>query len=149
MIRAAAIGVLISAFVLGCADEDGTMDASATDSIAVGAGIEGASGDGAQDEVKMRDPFDDFGLRINDVSATDRQTPVWLVNQSAQRLIVTAWGGTENVVVDTVGASDSTFVRINTRALTLELSARTSNGVPMGTVALPMDSRPKRAAFPH
>jgi len=144
VIRAAVIGVLISAFGLGCAAEDGTMDASATDSIAVG-----ASGDGRQDKVKTQDPFDDFGLRTNDVAATDRETPVWLVNQSAQRLIVTAWGGTENVVVDTVGASDSTFVRINTRALTLELSARTPNGVPMGTVSLPMDSRPKRAAFPH
>ena len=149
MIRAAVIGVLISAFALGCAAEDGTMDASATDATIVGAGIEEASADGAQDEVTTQDPFDDFGLRTNDVAATDQETPVWLVNQSAQRLIVTAWGGTENVVVDTVGASDSTFVRINTRALTLELSARTPNGVPMGTVSLPMDSRPKRAAFPH
>jgi hypothetical protein len=53
------------------------------------------------------------------------------------------------VVVDTVGASDSTFVRINSRALTLELSARTFEGIPMGTVALPMDSKNGRAAFPR
>lgn len=149
MIRAAVIGVLLSALVLGCAEENGTIDAAATDSVAVAAGVEVASGDGEQHTVGTGDPFDDFRLNRNDVAATDMETPVWLVNQSAQRLIVTAWGGAESVVVDTVGASDSTFVRISTRALTLELSARTPNGVPMGTVSLPMDSRPRRAAFPH
>lgn len=77
------------------------------------------------------------------------ETPVWLVNQSSQPLVVTARGGAETVVVDTVAAADSAFVRINTRALTLELSARTTEGVAMGTVALSMDSEPKRAAFPR
>jgi hypothetical protein len=102
-----------------------------------------------QPVVNSIDPFDSFGVDTNVVKTTVDQTAVWLVNRSAQPLIVTASGGAESVVVDTVGAADSAYVMISTRAITLELSARTSEGVPMGTVTLPMDSTTRRAAFPH
>lgn len=147
MVRAVGFIVLIGLIGmagLACHQPDSVVDALATDSVAP------ASPDESRQVVVAEDdPFDDFGVTTTDVAATITQTPVWLVNQSPQSLVITAWGGAESVVVDTVAAADSAFVRISTRALTLELSARTSDGVAMGTVALPMDSRPRRAAFPH
>jgi hypothetical protein len=134
---------------LGCAEQDTATVAVATDSVAAVSDIEAGPDSVTQVSGNEAHPFDAFGLDTNDVAATLRETPLWLVNESTQTLIVTARGGAASVVIDTVGAFDSTFVRINTRALTLELSARTSTGVPMGTVALPMDAGFKRAAFPR
>jgi hypothetical protein len=149
MIRTVGFIALIGVVGLACAEPNTPIDASATDSFAVVSLSETSPGACPQVVVTRPDPFYDFGVTTNDVVATIVEAPVWLVNESPQPLIVTAWGGAESVVVDTVAAADSAFVRISTRALTLELSARTSDGVAMGTVALPMDSRPRRAAFPH
>jgi hypothetical protein len=115
VIRATVFAVLLSAVGVGCAGGDATIDASATAAVVLEGGFQAAPGDDTQENVKTSDPFDDFGLSRNAVATTDRETPVWLVNQSPQSLIVTAWGGAENVVVDTVGASDSTFVRWSCR----------------------------------
>jgi len=139
------LGVLCTA----CVDSEDIIDASATGSVAVASQLETGPDASPQVNASTADPFGDFGVDSNGVSATVMETPVWLVNQSRQPLIITARGGAATVVVDTVAAADSAFVRINTRALTLELSARTSGGVAMGTVVLPMDSEPRRAAFPH
>jgi hypothetical protein len=98
----------------------------------------------------QEDPFVVFELpTVNGASATIRSTAVWLVNQSTQPMIVTAAGGAESVVVDTVGAADSVLVSIDTRAPTIELTARTAVGALLGFITLSMDSAPKRAAFPH
>ncbi|MBT8479371.1 MAG: hypothetical protein KJO06_10675 [Gemmatimonadetes bacterium] len=64
-------------------------------------------------------------------------------------MIVTAAGGAERVLVDTVGVADSVLVSIETRAGTIELTARTAAGASLGLITLPMDSAPKRAAFPQ
>jgi len=64
-------------------------------------------------------------------------------------MIVTANGGAESVVVDTLEAADSVLVSIDSRARSIELTARTLEGRPGGTVRLPMDSETKRAAFPR
>ncbi len=103
-----------------------------------------------QPSASQDDPFVVFELpTVNGASATTRSTAVWLVNQATQPMIVTAAGGAESVVVDTVGAADSVLVSIDTRAPTIELTARTAAGALLGFITLPMDSAPKRAAFPH
>jgi len=149
VIRQAGLVVLLGVLSLGCAAGEPENDASTTDSVVAMSDLETSPGEAAQPAVKTGDPFDTFGVDTNVVTAMVAETPVWLINQSAQALIVTASGGAESVVVDTVGAADSTYVKISTRALVLELSARTSEGVPMGKVSLPMDSKTRRAAFPH
>lgn len=148
MIRRIGFIVCIGVTCTACSDFK-TMDASTTDSVAVASQLRAGSEASTQVVASEADPFDDFGFGTNGAAATAQETPVWLVNQSREPLIITARGGAATVVVDTVAAADSAFVRINTRALTLELSARTSGGVAMGTVVLPMDSEPRRAAFPH
>lgn len=148
MIRRTGFIVWIGAMCAACSDSK-TMDASTTDSVAMASQLEPGLEVPPQVNANAVDPFADFGVVRNDAAATAQETPLWLVNQSRQPLIITARGGAATVVVDTVAAADSAFVRINTRALTLELSARTSGGVAMGTVVLPMDSEPRRAAFPH
>jgi hypothetical protein len=75
-------------------------------------------------------------------------TPVWIINNCRTSLIITAAGGAATVLVDTLGAADSVLVRIETMADSIALSARTAEGEPMGSIALAMDSEPKRAAFP-
>lgn len=141
--------VLICVMALGCAEPDAPTVAVATDSVAAVSDVETGPDSVTQVAGKSPDPFDAFGLGTTDVAATLRETPLWLVNESTQTLIVTARGGAASVVVDTVGAADSTFVKITTTALTLELSARTSEGVVVGTVDLSLDARPGRVAFPH
>ena len=125
------------------------MNAAATDSVAAIDELESSPGNDSQVPAKNEDPFAAYGLGDNDVAATSSETPVWLVNETTRPLIVTARGGAERVLIDTVEAADSSLVMVNTRARTVEVSARTSEGVTIGTVALPMDSEPKRVAFPH
>jgi hypothetical protein len=149
VIRAVGFVFLLGASTLSCAAGEPTTDAPTTDSVVMVSDLETSPDMSTQPVIKTRDPFDSFGVDTNGVRTTVYETAVWLVNQSAQPLIVTASGGAESVVVDTVGAADSAYVMISTRALTLELSARTSEGLPMGTVTLPMDSTTRRAAFPH
>jgi rRNA processing protein Gar1 len=140
--------VLICVMGLACAENDAT-GAVATDSVSVVSDVKTGPDGVTQVTGNALNPFDVFGVSGNDVAATVRETPLWLVNQSTQALIVTARGGAAGVVVDTVGPADSTYVKISTRALTLELSARTSDEVPMGVVTVPMDSKTRRAAFPQ
>ncbi|MGB5527506.1 MAG: hypothetical protein WBN79_11630 [Gemmatimonadota bacterium] len=149
VIRPVGFCVWIAMLCAACAETDPLIDASATDSVLVASQLETGPEVSPQVDASEADPFGDFGVDTNGAAATAQETPVWLVNQSRQPLIITARGGAATVVVDTVAASDSAFVRINTRALTVELSARTPGGVAMGTVVLPMDSEPRRAAFPH
>ena len=134
---------------LACAQPDASTVAVATDSVGSVSDFETGPDSISQVAVSERDPFGAFGLSSNDVTATVWEIPLWLVNESTQTLIVTARGGAASVVVDTVGAADSTLVKINTRALTLELSARTSEGIAVGTMTVPMDSKTRRAAFPR
>ena len=141
--------VLISILVLGCTPEDTPIDAAATDSVATMYNLETSPVEELQLPANTEDPFAAFGQANNDVAATTSETPVWLVNRTTQPVIITAQGGAERVLIDTIGAADSALVKINTRALTVEISARTSEGVTLGTVVLPMDSEPKRVAFPH
>lgn len=149
VIRTVGFVFLLGASTLGCAAGEPQTAASTTDSVVVVSGLETSPDEPTQPVVKKGDPFDSFGVDRNVVKTTVDETAVWLVNQSAQPLIVTASGGAESVVVDTVGAADSAYVKISTRALTLELSARTAEGVPMGTITLAMDLTTRRAAFPH
>ena len=149
MNRTTGFVVLISIFGSGCTAEDTAIDAEATESVASISELERSPDDESQVSAKSQDPFAGFGLNSNDVAATSSETPVWLVNATNRPLIVTARGGAERVLIDTIGAADSALVKINTRARTVEVSARTSEGVTLGTVALPMDSEPKRVAFPH
>lgn len=144
-------GFVLSMSILasGCTEQDRRLDAVATDSVATISELERTSADEPQLPTNAEDPFAGFGLSPNDVAATSVETPVWLVNETTRALIVTARGGAERVVIDTVAAADSALVELNTRARTLEISARTYEGVTVGTVSLPMDSEPKRAAFPH
>ena len=146
-IRPVGFSIWIGLLCVACADSD--TAASTTNSVAVASQLETGPDVAPQVDARELDPFGSFGVKSNGAAATARETPLWLINQSRQPLIITARGGAETVVVDTVAAADSAFVRINTRALTVELSARTSAGVAMGTVVLSLDSVPKRAAFPH
>ena len=149
VIRTVGFVFLLGASTLGCAAVESETAASATDSVVVVSDLETSPDESTQPVLKTGDPFDLFGVDTNVVKTIIGKTSLWLVNQSAQPLIVTASGGAESVVVDTVGAADSAYVKISTRAHTLELSARTSEGVPMGTITLPMDSTTGRVAFPH
>jgi len=141
--------VVFSMLISACTPQDATIDAATKDSVAAAPDLETSPADGPQSHANTGDPFAGFGLTSNDVAATTSETPVWLVNETTRPLIVTARGGAERVLIDTIEAADSSFVMINTRARTVEVSARTSEGVTMATVALPMDSEPKRVAFPH
>jgi hypothetical protein len=149
VIRTVGFVFLLGAWTLGCAAGEPETDASTTDSVVLVSDLESSPDESTQPVVNNADPFGAFGVDTNVVKAMVGETPLWLVNLSAQPLIVTASGGAESVVVDTVGAADSAYVKISTRAHTLELSARTAEGVPMGTITLPMGSTTRRAAFPH
>ena len=72
-----------------------------------------------------------------------------MINTSAHSVVVSGRGGAESVVLDSIGAADSVLVRIETRAPTVVLEALTAGSVSLGTVAVPMDSEPKRVAFPR
>ncbi len=142
--------VLLTLAGPGCSPSVATTDALATDSVVATSSEEISQDNEPQATVRNEDPFGGFGLETTaDAAATISETPVWLINGSNRSLIVTARGGAGSVVIDTIDAADSVLVTIDTRAHTVELVARTPDGVPMGTLALPMDSEPKRAAFPH
>lgn len=151
MARSLMAGVLIVCMLsAACADSEPMIDAVATDTVATANTLEITLDKVAQLQTYTDDPFGGFELRSsNDAIATERTTAVWLINRGSTPLIVTAVGGAEPVIVDTVAAADSAFVRIRTRAASIELSAETSDGQPGGTATLPMDSEPKRAAFPR
>ena len=142
--------LMLAAVSLGCNDQSHTIDAVATDSLG---SIEELDNGIEQPEEVLRnsdDPFQVFGLREEpDAQATISWTHVWLINNSRASLIITAAGGAATVLVDTLDAADSVLVRLETKADSVALSARTPEGVSMGSVALPMDSEPKRAAFPR
>jgi len=145
-------GVIVLLTLAGpaCSPSDETTDALATDSVVATSSEEIKRDNEPQATVRNEDPFGEFGMEAStDAAATISETPVWLINGSNRSLIVTARGGAGSVVIDTIDAADSVLVTIDTRAHTVELVARTPDGVPMGTLALPMDSEPKRAAFPH
>lgn len=96
------------------------------------------------------DPFRVFGLESQVlVDATIDTTAVWLVNELASALVVTAEGGAGAVVIDTIGPADSVLVQIETRAAFVQLSARTSADEPAGTASLRADGTPARVAFPR
>jgi len=142
--------IVAGILALGCADQSRPIDAVATDSVAL---INDAATFGEQSpQIRgtSNDPFRVFGASEPiDVIATISLTPVWLINNGRASLVVTAEGGAATVLVDTLGAADSVLVRIETRADSVTLSARTTQGVSKGTVVLPMDSEPRRAAFPQ
>jgi len=141
--------MLSAVLVLGCADQTPPIDAVATDSI-TSLEFDNEIDESGQVQRNSDDPFLVFGVQEESAaSATIASTYVWLVNQSERSLIVTAAGGAETVLADTLGAADSVLVRIETRADSVALSARTRAGVSMGSIALAMDSKPKRAAFPQ
>jgi hypothetical protein len=72
-----------------------------------------------------------------------------MINHASESVVVSARGGAGSVVLDTIGAADSVLVRIDTRARTVVLEALAPGSVSLGTVAVPMDSEPKRVAFPQ
>ena len=137
-------------YSIGCKPDNGAIDATATDSTAVAMSQENSTDVRTQEAKPKDDPFAVFAVESpTDVAATIASTPVWLVNESPQALIVTANGGADDVVVDTLGAGDSVLVSLDTRARWIELTARTLQGRPGGTMRLPVDSEAKRAAFPR
>jgi len=140
----------LSIYGVGCANDDATIDAVATDSVAVPMNEEISPDTTAQLKQTNDDPFGIFTVETTeDVSTTIVTTPVWLINASPQALIVTANGGAASVVVDTLEAADSVLISIDTRARSIDLSARTLEGRPGPTIKLSMDSETKRAAFPR
>ena len=159
MISARAVGVTggmtVSLLLAGmlasaCSPVDRQIDAVATDSAFMSQVPETTGDDSLEVNPNPDDPFRVFGRTdLNDVDATITETPVWLVNESREPLIVTAHGGAAIVVVDTVAAADSVLVRIETRADSVELSARTFAGGSRGRTVLPMDAEPIRASFPR
>ncbi len=135
---------------VGCTTDDAPIDAVATDSVVATIDPEISPHTGTQVNQTNNDPFGIFTVEAaTDVATTVLTTPVWLINESPQAMIVTANGGAESVVVDTLEAADSVLVSIDSRARSIELTARTLEGRPGGTVRLPMDSETKRAAFPR
>lgn len=144
-------GYLMFSFVLvlACADHKRTIDAVATDSLSL-VGLDDDVEKPVQVQHNSDDPFLVFGMQPSvDALATIVSTDVWLVNHSRVSIIITAAGGAETVLVDTLAATDSVRVTIETRADSVAISARTREGVSMGSIAVPMDSKPRRAAFPQ
>lgn len=135
---------------VACTTVDETIDAVATDSVAATMDPEISPDTGAQTNQTVEDPFGGFTVETtDDVSTTIQTTAVWLINESPQAMIVTANGGAASVVVDTLEAADSVLVSIDSRARSIELTGRTLEGRPGGTIQLSMDSETKRAAFPR
>lgn len=142
--------VALCIYGVGCRQDGATIDAPATDSVAVTMDQEISPDTGAQAKQTNDDPFGVFTVEAaTDVATTILTTRVWLINESRQALIVTANGGAESVVVDTLEAVDSVLVSIDTRARSIDLTARTFEGLPGGTIQLSMDSETQRAAFPR
>ena len=140
--------LMLSVLILACADH-AEIDAVATETTPAPEFVNNQH-ESSQVQRSEDDPFLVFGMHKQEAaSATIISTYVWLVNQSRISLIVTAAGGSETVLVDTLGAADSVLVRIETRADSVALSARTPEGMSMGSITLSMDSKPKRAAFPQ
>jgi hypothetical protein len=141
--------MLAAILAIGCEDQGYTIDAVATDSLVSIEELDNGTEQPGEVRPNSDDPFQVFGLREEpDAQATISWTHVWLINTRGS-LIITAAGGAATVLVDTLGAADSVLVRLETKADSVALSARTPEGVSMGSVSLPMDSEPKRAAFPR
>ena len=144
------LAILVAILLLGCTDKAQTIDAVATDGVPIVQDLDNGAEAAPEIPDTTADPFRVFRVE-NDVDAiaTLSLTPVWLINNTASELIVIAVGGAATVLVDTVGAADSVLVRIETRADSVALSARTQEGLSMGSITLRMDSQAKRAAFPQ
>lgn len=145
--RTARFLLLFAIWILGCSETEPPIDVVATD-VAVQATDQETGG--AEDaEVSETEPFQVFGLSsVRDAAATTI-TPVWLINGTRETLVVSAVAGAATVIVDTVRRSDSVLVRLETPADSVLLSARTTEGMNMGRVALSMDAETKRVAFPR
>jgi len=101
-------------------------------------------------DVNTNDPFRVFGLESQEVvDASIDTTSVWLVNELASAVVVTAEAGAGAVTLDTIPPADSVLVRIETRAAFVQLSAGTTEGEPAGTQSLRADGGPARVAFPR
>lgn len=125
-------------------------DAMATDSVATTLTSDSTQAEQAEVVNPRDDPFVVYGIPVADDEPADLAARfVWLVNESAEPMIVRASGGAESVVVDTVRAADSVLVKLATRAPAVEITARTPHGVQLGNVTLAMDPDTARAAFPH
>lgn len=140
---------LIGLISLSCSNDDSA--ASTTEMSLAALDLEIKEDEIPQPVPDPDDPFAVFGLASdsNDVAATNSVTPVWLINTTSRALVVTAAGGAEVVVLDTIDGADSAFVRIETRARTVVLEAVARGSVSLGSVAVPMDAEPKRVAFPR
>ena len=130
-----------------CTPETDTSIAIATDSLSAPS-IESDSATPAQSEPAIEDPFLVYGMPGNtDAPTTIVTVPVTLVNSSRGTIIVDASAGAGSVVLDTVPEEDSVLVRIETHADSVQLSARSDQGLPVGFVTLPTRAGPQRAAF--
>jgi len=148
--RKRALGCFVLGLIgLACSGPQDSAIALATDSIAPWT-PETAEVPRSYPLVNKDDPFGVFAVEpTNDAEATSRITPVWMINHASESVVVSARGGAGSVVLDTIGAADSVLVRIDTRARTVVLEALAPGSVSLGTVAVPMDSEPKRVAFPQ
>jgi hypothetical protein len=96
------------------------------------------------------DPFAVYGVQDpSGVRATNQTTPVWLVNRHGRSIVVRAEAGAGQVVLDTIPAEDSILVRIETRADSVHLKARTATGGEAGSAVIRSDGTPGRVAFPR
>lgn len=131
------------------------MGADATTALDTAATAADTSPDGGSDAaggfaLSEEDPFSVFGIRAGSVAkATNDTTPLWLVNGLTHALVVSADAGAGAVVIDTVPPGDSVLVRIETRADSLRLTARTSSGEPRAAAVVRTDGTPRRVAFPR
>lgn len=141
--------LLFGIWIVGCSEPEPvpSVDAVATDSAVQATDHE--SGGAEDSEVEAAEPFQVFGLSTPRDAAATTITPVWLINGTRETLVVSAVAGAATVIVDTVRRSDSVLVRLETPADSVLLSARTTEGVNVGRVALSMDAETKRAAFPR
>lgn len=140
--------ILTAAFGLACQlAEDGAV-VSATDSLADSSQLE-AMAEPTPPQSALNGPLGAFGIPDGgSVAATTQITPVWLINGSATAVTVRASAGAGEVELETVGAGDSALVELETWADTVVLEAiAEANAV--GRVAVPMDARTHRVAFPR
>jgi hypothetical protein len=75
--------------------------------------------------------------------------PLWVVNHSDGDMSLEASAGAGSVVVDTVPAGDSVFVRLETRATEVALNGRRIEGGELGEVSVSVTEDTVRIAFPR
>jgi hypothetical protein len=152
--RTSAAGGLVALIALvgvGCTDPETVIDAPATIDAIEQVAVEIEEAENAYGTANSQDPFSAFGFPAakSVAGATTKVTPVWLINGAAGSVVISGRGGAGSVVLDTLAAADSVLVRIETRADTVVLEALSEGSTSLGTVAVPMDSKPQRVAFPR